>query len=160
MKHVFVKVGTWLKSRFSKPGTSAVVENKIPEVVSEPTESVSKEWVGSIYEKSDEIVMTEVRSEHSLRRIKYEVIVNGKSFWLTKKQRQLYWAICQLPVDELGFSNAKDIVRKYLESKHTPAELFKLEKWQFKPSTHYKAFKGLVKSGIVIRSGQNYAAIL
>ena len=159
MKHVFVKVGTWLKSRFSKPGISAVVENKTPEIVCEPTESMNKEWVGSIYEKTNEIVMTEVRSEHSLRRIKYEVIVDGKSFWLTKKQRELYWAMCQITTDENGFVNGKDIVKKYLSSRYTPAELLTLEKWEYKPSTHYKAFKGLVKSGIVLRIGQKYKAV-
>lgn len=159
MKHVFVKVGTWLKSRFSKSGTSIVVENKTPEIVCEPTESMNKEWVGSIYEKSDEIVMKEVRSEHSLRRIKYEVLVDGKSYWLSKKQRELYWALCQITTDENGFVNGKDIVKKYLSTRYTPAELLTLEKWEYKPSTHYKAFKGLVKSGIVLRIGQKYKAV-
>ena len=160
MKHVFVKVGTWLKSQFSKPGKSAVVENESPEIF---VDSEIKQWVGSLHENSERFELIEVSNEKSVKRIKYEIIVDGKSYWLSKKQRQLYWAICQAHFahkTEDGTIHGKLAISYYLKSKYTPAEILELEKWEFKPSTHYKTFKQLVKSGIVIRIGQTYKALM
>lgn len=164
MKHFFVKIGIWLKRQFSKPGKSAVVENETPKIVNEiPIDLEIKQWVGSLNENSEHFELIEVTPEKSVKRIKYEIIVDGKSYWLSKKQRQLYWAICQAHFahkTEDGTIHGKLAISYYLKSKYTPAEILELEKWEFKPSTHYKTFKQLVKSGIVIRIGQTYKALM
>ena len=161
MKRVIVKVGTWLKSRFSKKKPMAVVEKESNEILTNPESTdETTEWKTPIWEKYDEV---ETKREVYTKHLKFEVIVDGQSFFLSKKQRQMYWAICQAQKEHStssGMVLGKWVVGYYLQSKYTPSELLELEKWQWKPSTHYKTFKQLVKSGIVIRVGQEYKALV
>lgn len=165
MKRVIVKVGTWIRSRFSKRATlvldQPVEVKESVEILTDP-ESTDEmaEWKTPIWENPIE---SEPKRQVYTKHLKYEVIVDGKSFWLSKKQRQMYWAMCQAQKEHStssGLVPGKWVVGYYLKSKYTPSELLELEKWQWKPSTHYKTFKQLVKVGIVIRIGQEYQALV
>jgi hypothetical protein len=152
MKTKKMTVWQWISSLFVKPKKQVQTLKAKSEVVIDPYFDTIK--------KIETYTVNEMPEKIFDNKTKVEIMVDGKAYHLTEKQRVFYTAVVEnqkkFTEGVLGWK----IVYEFLKYKHgfDDSQMGNFSKSKFRISEHYKTMTYLYSSGLVKKVGKKFIA--